>query len=69
MTKVPQKKAIVRRPRNSNKNTTTDCVSITSGEKQHKVWKRGEHQQKTTTKDKLQNKVWDPRAQRWETHD
>lgn len=53
--KVPQKKTTVRRPRsNKKRNTTTDCESITSGEKQHKVWKHREQQQTTsTTKGKL----------------
>ena len=38
---------------------------------QHKVWIPGEQQQvtTTTTKDKLQNIVWDPGGQLLDTHD
>ena len=37
---------------------------------QHKVWRLGEQQQTTaTTKDRLQNKVWDPGGHRSEAHD
>lgn len=70
MMKVPQKKAEVRRPSNSKRNTTTDCETITSGAKQHKVWKPREQQQTTAaTKDKLQNNVWDIGRQRSKAHD
>ena len=59
--KVPQKKRTVRRSSRRKRKKTTHCESIVSGEKQHKVWKLGEHQQTTaTTKDKLQKNVWDP---------
>jgi len=39
MMKVPQKKATVRRPSSRKRKTSTDCESIASGAKQHKVWK------------------------------
>ena len=68
--KEPQKKAVVRRTSNRKRKTVANCESIASGAKQHKVWKPGEQQQTTaTTKDKLQNIVWDLGRQRSESHD
>lgn len=67
MMKVSQKKTTTRKEKSDNKRKTlVDYESMASGTLQHKVWRPGEQQQTTTSieqltsKDGLQNKVWDP---------
>ena len=70
MLKVSQRKTSARKRSSSNKmKTETDCKSAVSGAIQHKIWRPGEKQQTTDIDDKLQNKVWDPDGQRFQTHD
>jgi len=40
-----------------------------NGKMQHKVWRPGEQQTTTATKDRLPNKVWDPRGHISEAHE
>ena len=71
MLKVSQRKTSARKSSSSSKmKTKTDCESVVSGARQHKIWRPGEKQQTTVdVDDKLQNKVWDPGGQRLKTHD
>lgn len=65
MMKVSQRKTSARkRSSNSKMKTETDCESVASGARQHKIWRPGEKQQTTDIDDELQNKVWDPGRQR-----
>lgn len=67
MMKISQRKIVARKKRSDNKRKiVADYESKASGALQYKVWIPGEQQQTTTTiekltsKDRLQNKVWDP---------
>jgi len=71
MRKDSQRNKIIERKQRSNKKkTAVDYESIASGTMQHKLWRPGEQQQTiATTKDRLQNKIWDPGGCKLEADD
>ena len=70
MLKVSQRKTSAKKRSSSKMKTKTNCESVASEARQHKIWRPREKQHTTAQiDDNLQNKVWDLGGQRLKTHD